>query len=654
MSCTASGTAVAGQYENLGTVTGNPPVGPVVTAHNLSHYFGGNPGLQIVKKTNGEDADNPPGPEIAVGATVTWTYEVTNTGNQALTNVGVSDNQGVAVTCPETTLAPGGELNDSMVCQASGTVVAGQYSNTGTATGTPPTGGTLTTTDPSHHFGTSPGIKVEKSTNGDDADTGTGPLLAVGAPVTWTYVVTNTGNQTLDPVVLVDSDIGSVSCPQTSLAAGETMACTMTGSATAGQYENIVTATATPPTGPPLVTTDPSHYFGTTPGISLEKHTNGQDADSAPGPSIAVGSAVTWTYQVTNSGDTSLSNIGVSDNMLGAVTTCPATTLAAGASMTCTVTGTAIVGQYSNVGTVTGTPPTGTPVTTTDPSHYLGTSPGIAIEKTTNGVDADNPPGPSIAVGTSVTWHYIVTNTGNQSLTSVSVGDSVIGPIVCPDSTLKAGKKMSCSATGVAQVGQYTNLGTVTATPPTGPPLTHTDPSLYFGTQPGIGIEKSTNGQDADQAPGPEISEGATVTWEYVVTNSGDTDLTNVGVVDDKLGVITCPKTVLAAGESMTCTEIGTAGVGSYENLGTVTATPPSGPNVTATDASHYFGGQALLCDVDENGIIDTRDIRTIMRGRGRPAVQPYDPRDADGDGEITRTDAKICILECTNANCAP
>ncbi len=148
------------------------------------------------------------------------------------------------------------------------------------------------------------------------------------------------------------------------------------------------------------------------PAVDLEKHTNGVDADTPPaGPLVPIGSTVTWTYLVKNTGNVPLTGIAVTDNPIGAVT-CPGTTLAPGAEMTCTATGTGVAGQYANTGTVTATG-AGTQVTDTDPSHYFGVAAGIDIEKATNGQDADLPPGPFIPVGGPVTWTYVVTNTGN-------------------------------------------------------------------------------------------------------------------------------------------------------------------------------------------------------------------------------------------------
>ena len=53
---------------------------------------------------------------------------------------------------------------------------------------------------------------------------------------------------------------------------------------------------------------------------------------------------------------------------------------------------------------------------------------------------------------------------------------------------------------------------------------------------------------------------------------------------------VTCPKTTLAPGESMTCTGSGTATFGQHSNVGAATGTPSGGSPVTAQDASHYLG----------------------------------------------------------------
>jgi hypothetical protein len=132
------------------------------------------PAIDIEKATNGEDADTPTGPQIAIGAPVEWTYVVTNTGDQPLAGVTVTDDQGVAVTCPQATLEPG----ESMTCTASGIAEEGQYANIGTTTGQPqPTGPTVTDSDPSHYIG----VQAPPPTTAPPAPP---PTTTPGLPVT--------------------------------------------------------------------------------------------------------------------------------------------------------------------------------------------------------------------------------------------------------------------------------------------------------------------------------------------------------------------------------------------------------------------------------------------------------------------------------------
>ena len=52
---------------------------------------------------------------------------------------------------------------------------------------------------------------------------------------------------------------------------------------------------------------------------------------------------------------------------------------------------------------------------------------------------------------------------------------------------------------------------------------------LFYAPEPeGIDIEKSTNGEDADEPPGRTLAEGAPVNWTYVVTNTGVQMLTQL------------------------------------------------------------------------------------------------------------------------------
>lgn len=110
--------------------------------------------------------------------------------------------------------------------------------------------------------------------------------------------------------------------------------------------------------------------------------------------------------------------------------------------------------------------------------------------------------------------------------------------------------------------------------------------------EPAIDLEKHTNGYDADDPKGPELVEGDSVKWEYIVTNIGDKTLYNITLIDNKEGNVTskCPKTTLLADETMTCTLYSTARVYQYSNSATVTGEDNDGVEVTDTDMSHYWG----------------------------------------------------------------
>jgi hypothetical protein len=363
LTCSHSGMVTPGLFEIVGTVTANGDLG-LVTDSDPSHHFGIQAGIDIEVHTNGIDADAAPGPYLTPGSAVTWTYIVMNTGSADLSDIVVEDSNGVPVSCPGSSLAPGG----SMTCTASGVAGSGQYQTIGTVTATSVVG-SVTDSDPSHYFGAAPGIDIEVSTNGHDADVAPGPSIPVGGMITWTYFVENTGDMPLWNVQVTDNQGAVVTCPQSSLQVNATMTCTALDVAGFGQYANTGSVTATWDGGT-IGDSDPSHYFGFEASIDIEVHTNGEDADIAPGPTVPPGSGVTWTYLVSNLGNVDLSSIVVSDNM-GVAVSCPGSGLMPGQMMTCEASDVAVSGQYGNIGTVSASSLAG-PISDSDPSHYYG------------------------------------------------------------------------------------------------------------------------------------------------------------------------------------------------------------------------------------------------------------------------------------------
>ena len=164
----------------------------------------------------------------------------------------------------------------------------------------------------------------------------------------------------------------------------------------------------------------------------------------------------------------------------GVVVACPRELPAPGASITCTGSGTAVAGPYRNVGTVTVTA-NGTQYTDADASHYFGGAiQAVRIRKFTNGQAARDAPGPTIPVGSPITWTYEITNTSPFTFSSLSVTDDRGVAVACPRDFPPPGPRLRAPGSGTAVAGQYRNVGTVIATA-NATVYTDRDESFYFG-----------------------------------------------------------------------------------------------------------------------------------------------------------------------------
>src|SRR5262249_13564804 len=120
----------------------------------------------------------------------------------------------------------------------------------------------------------------------------------------------------------------------------------------------------------------------------------------------------------------------------------------------------------------------------------------------------------------------------------------------------------------------------------TTPDLPTIDAGLIPAPVPGLTLDKRVK-TVADVNSDGVTDAGDTIVWEFEVANTGDVDLTGVGVADPLAGAPDWPATSLAAGASMVCSSAPytitaadvTAGV--VHNSATAHGTPPSGPEVT-------------------------------------------------------------------------
>ena len=333
-------------------------------------------------------------------------------------------------------------------------------------------------------------------------------------------------------------------------------------------------------------------------------------------------------------------------------------------------------GPQRHLASVIGSSAAGNPVTDDDLAHYNGngiTASAIRLEKAINPLDpmqptvaedADSAPGPTLLVGTPITWTYQVFNQGAEAIQLGTLVDDagtpgVLGDDFTPaavtvtvggadfnvgdadrDQLLDLGEVWRFTSAGTsagsyqAVIGAYANLARVSGTGASSGTLVQDDDAAhYLGvmTPPppavSVRLEKAVNAanplaptayEDADFATGPILTVGSTVVWTYQVINTGISAFA-VSTVRDDAGTPALssddftPTAVLAAGSAFNMGDIdrdnlvdanevwlyrasGTVAAGQYVNNGVVTVQDPVGvATANASDLAHHYGSQAGL-----------------------------------------------------------
>ena len=180
----------------------------------------------------------------------------------------------------------------------------------------------------------------------------------------------------------------------------------------------------------------------------------------------------------------------------------------------------------------------------TDVESSFVPAPGITLLKTGTLNDDDGTAG--VSAGDTISYTFTVTNTGNVTLTNVTLADTVGGVTISggPIASLAPGVSDNTTFTGSYTItqadidaGTFTNTATATGqcTAAACPVSDPDDDTQTLAQTPAIELLKTGTLNDDDGTAG--VSAGDTISYAFTVTNTGNVTLTNVTLVDTVGGV---------------------------------------------------------------------------------------------------------------------
>jgi uncharacterized repeat protein (TIGR01451 family) len=515
---------------NEAMVTGTDDFGRDVSDSDTHSVDILDPAITLDKKVNGGD-HKPVGNALVkhVGDALTYTVTVTNTGDTALNITALADSlkAGLPTFC---TAGIGSNLlaGASFSCTYPDAATADKH-NVASVTGVDVLGGakgTVSATDETFVDVIHPEIEIVK--------TGTTEAHE-GDPVSYDFEVTNTGDVPLTDVSVDDDKLGHIG-DIASLAVGASATLHKNVTAGADDVTNVATACGSDPLDANVCDDDDHTLNIINPSILIVKS----------GTEMAhEGDAVSYTFDVTNNGDVDLADVSVDDDKLGHIGDIALLEVGETEQLTKNVTAGSV--DVTNVAEACGTDPLDDEVCDDDDHTLDIIHPDIEIVKTGTAMAHE---------GDATSYSFKVTNTGDVDLTNVSVDDDKLGHIG-DIASLPAGEDETLTINSTAPADDMTNVAEACGDDPLDEAVCDDDDHTIDVIHPDIIVVK-----DGDAT----AHEGDSVTYTFDVTNTGDVDLTDVSVDDDKLGHIG-DIALLEVGETEQLSKTVTAGNADVTNV---------------------------------------------------------------------------------------
>ncbi len=584
------------------------------------------------------------------GGSVTFTYQVQNTGNVTLTITNLSDDiYGVLAGDTDcqvgTVLLPGATCDFTSIQTVSG--IAGSiHTNVFTVQAQDGLGNTSSDTDDATVTITDvlPDISVTKSVN---------PLSVpeTGGNATFTYTVIN--NATVPATITTLSDVpygvlsGDADCQVgTVLAASASCSFDAVFAVPAGDFPGTFTDTFTASVRDGDGNTDSASddatvtYTDVLPDIAVTKSAN-------PVTIPETGGNVDFTYTVTNNSAESASITILSDDQFGALTgdaDCQVGTVLSG-SASCSFTTTfpvpagSVPGSHTDVFTTTVNDGDGNTDSASDDATvtYTDVLPTVTLDKS---VDIASLPEP----GGTFTFTLTITNTSVEPVTISALTDTnalspacnaLVGTSLAPAATT------SCTyTTSHTDAGTYPNTASVTVTDNEGSSASDSDSQSVSVTNvdPSIDLVKSVT-------PASRPEPGGTFDFTLTITNNSVEQVTISALTDTNTLSPACNALVgtsLAPAASTSCT---------YSVTHTDAGTYPNTASVTVTDNE---GNPAS--DSDSQSVSVTNTLPTVTLDKTvTPASRPEPGGSFDFTLTITNTSAEpVTITALSDDNPLP